>query len=156
MDLQATVVDRQLIQELVNRTAALLDDEKLEDWLALFDEGSTYELRAFSREIRKWMTWWKADRQTLAKQLKDVGQHVRDPASRRRIVGTPVIRIDGERAHAVSPFAIYRTTPDGQSSLYMVGRYEDEIVKKSGAWLYELHRAVADTRLLESFTHVPI
>src|SRR5688572_19493365 len=119
MDLQAIAFEQQLIQELVNRTASLLDDENLEGWLSLFDERSTYELCAYSREIRKWMTWWKSDRETLAKQLKDVSQHVRDLASRRRIVGMPLVQVDGENAHAVSPFAIYRTTPDGQSNLYL-------------------------------------
>jgi len=151
-----TIVDRLLIQELVNRTASLLDAEKLDDWLSLFDEDSAYELTAYSPEIRKWMTWWKSDRQALAKQLKDLGQHVRDPATRRRVVGAPLIDLDGNGAHAVSSFAIYRTMSDGQSSLYMVGRYEDDLVKKSSAWFYKLHRVVADTRLLDSFTHVPL
>ena len=64
--------------------------------------------------------------------------------------------LNGDRASAITPFAIYRTTPEGHSSLYMVGRYEDALIKKSGAWLYTLHRVITDTRLLESFTHIPI
>jgi 3-phenylpropionate/cinnamic acid dioxygenase small subunit len=150
------MADRLLIQDVVNRAAVLLDEEKLSAWLELFDEGSTYELCAYSSEIHKWMTWWKSDRETLAKQLKDVGQHVRDPATRRRVIGMPLVEIAGSEARALSSFSIYRTLPDGQSSLYMVGRYEDELVKKSGGWLYKVHRVVADTRLLESFTHIPI
>lgn len=150
------IVEKHAISELVHRTAALLDDEKLDEWLALFDEEAVYELCAYSPEIRKWMSWWKADRQTLAKQLSEVNQHIRDPASRRRVVGAPMIEMNGDRASAVSPFAVYRTAPDGQSGLYMVGRYEDLLVKKARSWIYASHRAIADTRMLESFTHIPI
>lgn len=150
------MLDRHAIHDLVHRTAALLDEENLDEWLNLFDENAAYELCAYSPEIRKWMSWWKSDRATLTRQLKEVDQHVRDPASRRRLVGAPRVELNGDRARAVSPFAVYRTTPEGQSSLYMVGRYEDALIKKSGAWLYTLHRAITDTRLLESFTHIPI
>ena len=155
-DLQAEIRDRLAIQDLVQRTATLLDDEKLDEWLELFDEESGYELCAYSTEIRRWMTWWKSDRLTLAQQLKDVNQHVRDPATRRRIVGTPMITFSGNSARAVSPFVIYRTTPDGQSSQYLVGRYDDEIVRKGSSWLYKTHKVIADTRVLDAFTHLPL
>lgn len=153
---KSDIADRFLVQELVTRAAVLLDEEKLGAWLELFDQDSMYELSAYSPEIRKWMTWWKSDRETLAKQLKDVSQHVRDPATRRRVIGIPLVEITGNQARAVASFSIYRTMPDGQSSLYMVGRYEDELTRKVGAWLYKSHRVITDTRLLESFTHIPI
>ncbi len=51
---------------------------------------------------------------------------------------------------------MYRTTRDGHSSLYMVGRYEDELINKSGTWLYTLHKVIADTRMLEKGTHIPV
>jgi len=148
--------DRQAICELLQSTAALLDEEKFDEWLALFDEHALYDLCAYSPEIRRSMSWWKCDRATLATQLKEVPQHVRDPARRRHIVGFPVLKLDGERASAVSSFAVYRTTPEGRTSVFIVGRYEDALVKKSGRWLYAAHRAIADTRMLDSFTHLPI
>lgn len=156
MDAQPYLLDRLAIQDFVHRSAALLDDEKLDEWIGLFDDNGTYELCAYSPEIRKWMIWWKSDRASLAAQLKEVNQHVRDPASRRRVVGTPMVEIRGDRARAVSPFAVYRTTPDGSTNLYLVGRYEDQLMKKSGVWLYVEHKAITDTRMLESFTHIPI
>jgi hypothetical protein len=38
----------------------------------------------------------------------------------------------------------------------MVGCYEDQLVKRDGAWLYSFHRVVADTRVLDAFTHIPV
>ena len=151
-----SIVEERSIQNLGYRAAVLLDEEKFEEWLKLFAEESEYELRAYSPEIGRWMTWWKSDRASLTKQLKEVNQHVRDPARRRRVVGAPIVELNGDRAQAVSSFAVYRTSPDGCSSLYIVGHYEDSFIKRSGTWFYKLRTVITDTRVLESFTHLPI
>jgi salicylate 5-hydroxylase small subunit len=141
---------------LVQRTAMLLDDEKFDDWLALFVSQGMYELAAYSTEIRRWMTWQLSDRQTLEKMLKDVDEHVRDPARRLHVVSVPLVELDDNQGRLTSHFSLFRTTPDGQSSLYMVGRYQDRIVRRAGTWLYAEHKVVVDTRMLDSFTHIPI
>lgn len=156
VDPQIAMVDRQAIQELVTQLAKLLDEENFDEWLKLFDAGGIYELSAYSPEIRKWMTWWKSDRAELSARLKQLKEHVRDPATRRHVVGGTVVELDGDRARAVSSFAVYRTEQDGQSKLYMVGRYEDVLIRKAGAWFYTLHKAIADTRTMEIGTHIPI
>jgi methanesulfonate monooxygenase small subunit len=150
------LAEREAIRDLVQRTAMLLDEEKFDDWVALFDGAGTYELTAYSPEIRRWMSWWHSDRPALEKMLKEVGQHVRDPARRRHVVGPAQVILGGEGAQVVSHFALYRTTPEGQSSLYMVGRYEDRVVNRSGSWLYAAHKVITDTRMLDAFTHIPV
>ena len=55
-----SIVEERSIQNLGYRAAVLLDEEKLEEWLKLFAEESEYELRAYSPEIGRWMTWWKS------------------------------------------------------------------------------------------------
>lgn len=141
---------------LVQRTAMLLDDERFDDWLALFDAAGTYELSAYSTEIRRWMTWQLSDRDALEKMFKEVHEHVRDPARRRHIIGIPLLELSGDVGRVTSSFSLFRTMPDGQSSLYMVGSYQDRVVKRSGAWLYAEHKVVADTRMLDTFTHIPV
>lgn len=150
------LLDREAVRELVQRTALALDEEKFDYWLDAFDAQGTYELSAYSTEIRKWMTWWQSDRAELERMLKDVKQHVRDPARRRHVVGPAVVTLEGDRATALAHFSIYRTLPEGQSSLYMVGRYEDKLVKRAGAWRYAVHKVIADTRMLDTFTHIPV
>ncbi|MBX9841518.1 MAG: nuclear transport factor 2 family protein [Xanthobacteraceae bacterium] len=148
--------DFHAVCELVQRTAMLLDEENFDDWLALFDDGGTYELSAYSSEIRRWMTWQLSDRDALEKMLGDVEEHVRDPARRRHVVSVPLASLDADRGRATSHFSLFRTTPDGQSSLYLVGRYEDHIVKRDGVWRYSAHKVVLDTRVLDTFTHIPV
>jgi 3-phenylpropionate/cinnamic acid dioxygenase small subunit len=150
------LADIEAVRELVLRTAILLDDEKFEAWIDLFDATGTYEMAAYSTEIRRWMTWQLSDRDTLAQMLKDVEEHVRDDTKRRHVVSTPLVELDGERARVTSHFSLFRTSLEGHSSLYMVGCYEDQVVKRSDAWLYASHKVVIDTRMLDSFTHVPV
>jgi salicylate 5-hydroxylase small subunit len=154
--MSADLMDIEAARELIQRTAMLLDDEKLDAWVELFDAQGTYQLSAYSTEIRRWMTWQLSDRETLQKMLKEVDEHVRDPARRRHVVGFPIVELDGDRGHVTSHFSLYRTTPEGQSSLYMVGRYDDHIVKRSGSWLYAAHKVIVDTRMLDTFTHIPV
>jgi 3-phenylpropionate/cinnamic acid dioxygenase small subunit len=150
------MTEREAARELIQRTAMALDTEDFDAWVKLFDENGLYELTAYSSEIRRWMTWQSSDKATLDKLLKEVDEHVRDTAKRRHIVGMPLVEITGDQGHVRSNFSLFRTLPDGQSSLYMVGQYDDHIVKRSGAWLYAVHKVITDTRVLESFTHVPI
>ena len=154
--MSASAMDIEAARELIQRTAMLLDDEKLDAWVELFDAQGTYELSAYSTEIRRWMTWQLSDRETLQKMLNEVDEHVRDPARRRHIVGFPLVELDGDQGRVTSHFSLFRTSPEGQSSLYMVGRYDDRIVKRSGSWLYAAHKVIIDTRMLDTFTHIPV
>jgi 3-phenylpropionate/cinnamic acid dioxygenase small subunit len=154
--MSAEPADLEAARELVQRTAMLLDDEKFDAWVDLFDAQGTYELSAYSTEIRRWMTWQLSDRDALKKMLEDVDEHVRDPARRRHIVGIPLVDLGGDHGRVRSHFSLFRTSPEGQSSLYMVGCYDDRIVKRSGSWLYAAHKVIVDTRMLDSFTHTPV
>jgi 3-phenylpropionate/cinnamic acid dioxygenase small subunit len=154
--MSAGTADLEAARELIQRTAMLLDNEKFDSWVRLFDTDGTYELSAYSSEIRRWMTWQHSDRETLEKMLKDVDEHVRDPARRRHVVGIPLVEFDGGYGRVRSHFSLFRTSPEGQSSLYMVGSYDDRIVKRSGSWLYATHKVVVDTRMLDTFTHIPV
>jgi 3-phenylpropionate/cinnamic acid dioxygenase small subunit len=149
--------DLEAIRSVVQRTAALLDTEQFGEWISLFDAEGSYELAAYSTEIRRWMTWQLSDRPTLEQMLSEVGEHVRDPARRRHVVGMPLVEFtDNGGARATTSFSLFRTTPEGASSLYIVGSYEDQFVKRDGAWRYAFHRVVADTRVLDAFTHIPV
>ncbi len=157
MDKSATLIDIVQVHRLVQQTANLLDKEDLDGWLALFDGQGSYEISSYSPELRRPQQWWLSDLASLTKTLAEVRQHVRDPARRRHVVGAGVVAIEEGVARVESPFSIYRTTPQGDSSLYVVGCYEDVLVRSTeGEWRYQLHRAVLDTRVLDAFTHLPL
>lgn len=148
--------DKAAIFDLIRTTAARLDMEALDDWLTLFAPESHYEIMAYGPEIQADMSWWHSDRGELEKVLAEAKQHVRDPGKRLHLVTPISAEVSGNRATALSHFAIIRTDPEGDSAVYAAGRYEDELVKQGGRWLYESHKAVLDTRKLEPFTHLPL
>ena len=152
----ATLLTRQAIQDLVQNTAALLDQENLDEWLALFAEESEYKLTAYSSELRKPMTWWKSTRKELEKLLMEVQQHVRDPARRFHLVSPSRVELNGKRAQVTSSFAIFRTLPSGETKFYAVGRYEDQVIQSDERWLYTSHLVYAETRSLDALTHLPL
>ena len=144
------------IFQLIRNTAAQLDDENLNDWLDLFAPESRYEIMAYGPEIRADMSWWNSNRAELEKILAEAKQHVRDPGQRLHLVTPVSANLSGDRATALSHFAIMRADPDGNSAVYAAGRHDDAFVKRNGHWLYEVHCAVLDTRNLEPFTHLPL
>ncbi len=150
------LIEKDAVREHIVRTARLLDEEALEDWLALFSEDGVYEIRAYATEIRADTVWWRSTRAELSAILAEARDHVRDPARRLHLVSPVSVEVSADRAEALSHFQIVRTDPDGASSLYVAGRYADALVKTGGRWLYERHRAVLDTRMLDSFTHLPL
>lgn len=157
MDGQLTLMDELHAQRLVQQTADFLDREDLDAWLELFDSQGCYEITSYSRELGRPQLWWQSDFAALTRILAEIPQHVRDPARRRHIVGAGVATIEDGQARVESPFSIYRTLPQGESSLYVVGRYEDTLVRDAaGKWRYRRHRAVLDTRVLSAFTHLPL
>lgn len=152
----SVITEIEAIRFLIARTASLLDEEDFESWVALFAGDGTYEMSAYSTEIRRWMTWQLSDKSTLASMLGDVKEHVRDQAKRRHVMGFPQVEVDGAVATATAAFSLFRTSPEGQTSLYMVGSYEDRLVKSGRTWLYREHKVIIDTRMLDMFTHVPV
>lgn len=155
-DLASQAPGVRAIQELVQVTARLLDEENFQEWLKLFDSGAYYELRAHSTEIRQDMSWWKSDRAALEKIIDEISRHVRDPARRLHIVSPPLLYTSSGQVLGISNFAIFRTTPDGVTTVYAVGYYEDSFVERDSGWMYSVHKAVLHTRLLEVPTHVPL
>jgi 3-phenylpropionate/cinnamic acid dioxygenase small subunit len=145
------------VQNVIQQTASLLDAEDLNAWLGLFDATGEYLITAHSTELQRTLTWWKADHETLRKTLAEVPRHVRDPARRLRVVSPAVLRMEDGKIHGVSRFAVFRTTPQGASTLYVVGRYRDTFVQsEDGLWRYSQHHVDLDTRMMDAFTHLPL
>ena len=155
-DPMSAAIEKESIFDLIRATAARLDDEALAEWLAVFAPGAGYEITTYGPEIGSEMAWWRSNRDELATILGEAKEHVRDPGKRLHLITPISAEISGNGATALSHFAIVRTDPAGKSAIYAAGRYEDRFIKADGHWLYEQHRVVLDTRMLEPFTHLPL
>lgn len=167
--------------ELVARTALALDDEDFTGFLALCTADFRYEVRTWSPELRKWMTWLAQSRSELEALLAALPEHLRRRGRLLRQLGPTIVDADvpepgAERAgaagagalRATTSFAIFHTDPDGRTRLWVVGRYRDRIVVgaagaggnegpagATGARLAS-REVVLDTRDLGIGSHVPI
>ena len=57
------------VQQFIQRTAALLNAEKLSEWLEQFHSDGLYEITAYSTELGKELAWWKQELPLLQKTI---------------------------------------------------------------------------------------
>ncbi len=60
------------------------------------------------------------------------------------LMSNEVIEVDGERATARSRWFFIVTGEDGAPRLLLAGRYEDELVREGGRWLFARRAAYGD------------
>lgn len=149
-------VQKEKIFNFVRLTAARLDEEALDLWLQMFAPISSYQIATSSPEIGTDMSWWNSNQDELKKIITEVSDHVRDRAKRLHLLTPISAEINDDHASVLTHFTIFRTETDGRSSLYLTGRYNDELLKINGEWYYETHNVKLDTRILEPFTHLPL
>lgn len=147
--------EKETIRDLLQAAAWLLDTEAFNEWINLFAEEASYEVRAYSTEIGVEMSWMNLKKDELKAMLEQVPEHLRDLAQRLHFVSPVKLDIQEREAKSLSSFAIFRTTQEGISHCYAVGRYEDTLVKSNGAWRFLQRKVLLHTRVLEIATHVP-
>lgn len=143
----------------VRRSCVLLDEERFEDWVGLFDEDALYRITAHSPEIRKTMVWLELDRDGLADLVSRLRFHLRKPGRRTRLA--TVMEADpppaDERAvDCLTRVAVYETDEKGRTQLWCVASYRDRWVLADGG--LALSRRVVDmeTRVLDTGSLTPV
>jgi methanesulfonate monooxygenase small subunit len=145
---------RDRIRELIRTASRLQDSESFEEWAALFSEGGVYEVHAFSPEINRQMTWMRASRSQLEQLFKEMDNHVCEHAKRAHLVMEIHLDVTGERAAALSRFAVFKTNQRGETQIFAVGQYQDELTCESGQWRFEKRQVLLDTRMFDVFPHM--
>ena len=148
--------EREAVRGLIARSGRLLDDEAFDAYVDLFTPEGEYVMKGYSPEIGRETTWLSADREELSRLLEELAEHVRDPATRVHLVSVDEMDLNGEAATAISTFVVVRTDRRGESALYAVGRYEDELVRRDGAWRLDRRTVRVQTRMLPTPTPTPI
>jgi len=141
--------------------AASLDEERFDDWVALFDaQNCTYEV--LSRENRDlglpapimgcYTHGMVRDR--VAMLVKGVLTYRRDKLLRQ--VTNLRVRRDGVLLRINANLVVYRSDEEGVSSLYMVARYEAEVAEAAGRLLIRRMAVVVDSFGIDTMLAVPL
>jgi len=145
---------REEIQALIRRTCWLLDKEDFAAWLETFEDTGTYEVVAYSPEIKREMCWLRGTRNEMQTLFKERPNHVREDARRAHMIMEIDLTVDAGAASAMSRFTIFKTNQRGETQVYAVGVYEDRLSDASGAWKFSKRRVVLDTRMFDVFPHM--
>jgi len=148
-------------QAFIHEYAASLDEERFDDWVALFDtEACTYEV--LSRENRDlglpapimgcYTHGMVRDR--VAMLVKGVLTYRRDKLLR-QVTNLRVQRDDG-LLRLKAGLVVYRSDEEGVSSLYMVARYEAEVAETAGRLLIRRMAVVVDSFGIDTMLAVPL
>lgn len=148
------------IQLLVETYARLLDADRLEDWLMLFDEHCHYEI--MSREN-------VAQNLPLSLMLCDNKDMLMDRVMSLREANIYNIHFDrhvlsflqmeaagnGQYEAGLS-YALFQSNQEGETRLFSVGRYEMRLIRKDDAWRFTRVRVVVDTGAILTLLATPI
>jgi len=159
MSMSATQTDlRHAVYDLLETYGRLLDEDRLEDWVELFAEDCRYEI--VSRENRE-------QNLPLSLMLCDNKDMLRDRIMSLReaniynlhrdchVIG--LIRVEaGERLAASAPYALFQSTPEGDSRLFSVGRYGLELVAAGERLAIRSLLVVVDTGAIPTLLATPI
>ena len=154
MTVNVSSFTRAEIEEFLITEAALLDEWRLEEWLALMAPDVRYlvpPLDAPDADHRDTLFLIADDRRTLAsrvRQLLSGTTWAENPRSRTRrlITNVRLLTVDGDEARITANFAVWRFQHE-QSDVY-VGQYRHVLVRGASGLLFRERRAVLDLETL--------
>lgn len=156
----------QIVRDTIYRATLLLDDEKWEEWLELCDSSFLYDIKAWSPEINRDMTYLHASKHDLESLIRLLPKHNTDhsPLTRHTSVYSVAVSEDGVTATATSSIVIFQHLLDGtnshidsgESRLFLVGKYHDTLRVGNGTARFINREVRLANRRLDKGSHWPL
>ena len=146
--------------DLLADYARRLDEDRLEDWLDLFDEGAGYRILTRENESRglplplmlcenKAML---ADRVVSLRNANIYNIHFD-----RHVVGLPLLSAAADGGLALEAgFAVYQTDVEGRSRLFAVGCYRSRLGGPADALRFRDQTVLLDTAAIPTLLSTPL
>ncbi len=133
MPITGTADDREEIRELYARYAFTIDHGPYEDWVKCFTPDGVFDSPRMGRHeghegLRKFTAMYK---------------HSAGDALVRHMITNVTFRIEGDRAMG-GCYLNYYHVKGGKATLEALGRYQDELRKVDGEWLFQYRRVYID------------
>jgi anthranilate 1,2-dioxygenase small subunit len=151
---------REAMTALMAEYGMAIDEDRLEDWVELFDEACDY--RVVTREnvvqgLPNVLMW--CDNKDMLRDRIDSYRNVNEYNLHydRHVLGP--LRFTEKKADAWSfevSYSLFQTTLEGESRLFSVGRYAVEAVLQKDKALLKTVTVVADTGQIPSLLATPI
>jgi p-cumate 2,3-dioxygenase beta subunit len=142
------------VEDFLFREAALLDEWRLDEWLALFETDATYEVPTTDRpnadpHRSQYYVWDNYELLSArVKRLKSKHAHAENPHSRTRrlVTNVRVGEASGSSLPVQAAFLIYKIR-DGNVDQF-VGRYEHVLAANGDGLRFRRRRAVLELEVL--------
>ncbi|HEY5210236.1 MAG TPA: aromatic-ring-hydroxylating dioxygenase subunit beta [Pseudolabrys sp.] len=151
---------RTLVETLQARYVATIDDDRLEEWPALFTDPCRYEIIS-AENVEQDMplgVFFADSRAMLNDRVASLRRaNIYESQRYRHLVSSTLIL--GEENHLVRArmnFLVVRIMLDGDMRLFMSGRYLDTIDLAGPAPLFREKRVVFDNRRIDTLLALPI
>jgi anthranilate 1,2-dioxygenase small subunit len=151
---------REALGDVMAQYALSIDENRLEDWVELFDEGCDY--RVVTREnveqgLPNVLMW--CDNKNMLRDRVESYRHVNlyNPHYDRHVIGP--LRIIGNDASIwrfEASYSLFQTNLEGESRLFSIGRYRVEARVRGAAAKLKAVTVIADTGLVPSLLATPI
>ena len=133
--MSSVLEDKEAIRDLLTRYCLHIDAGRYEEWVGCFTPDGVFDSPILGR-------WQGADklRQFTQRYREWTGAH-----QPRHCVMNVLIEVEGERASAEC-YLLMTHAAQGKTELVISGRYEDQIAKIDGQWLFKERKVLPDTR----------
>jgi len=127
--------EKDAIRELIARYCFLIDAAQYDEWAQTFDEDAVFEVRGMFKF---------EGRAAIREFANHIPKNAQGKPGMKHCTLNQIIEVSGERAKATCYLLLIR---DGTPlHVDIAGRYEDELVKRGGRWLFSQRVAHFDYR----------
>ena len=133
MPMTGTTDDREQIRELYSRYAFTIDHGPYEDWVKCFTTDGVFESPRLGRH----------EGQDALRKFTVMYKNSTGDAHVRHMMTNVTFRVEGDRAMG-GCYLTYYHVKSGKATLEALGRYQDELRKVNGEWLFQYRRVYID------------
>lgn len=155
-----SIEERLAVEDLYAEYTAAIDDARYEDWLALFDEPSTYRIvprENYDAGLPLALVLCETkdmlrDRIVALREANEYAIHT----DRHLLSGIRIRGRDGARLKVEADYAVYHSNSEGEASLFAVGLYRDEVLLRDGRALFSAKTVIMDNSCVPHAISTPI
>jgi len=127
--------DKEEIRDLITRYCLYIDSGRYDEWVRCFTDDGVFDSPILGR--------WQG--KTALRQFTEKYRAWTGAAQPRHCVMNVLINVEG--SHATGECYLLMThAAEGKTELIISGRYEDQIEKVNGKWLFKERKVRPDTR----------
>jgi anthranilate 1,2-dioxygenase small subunit len=140
--------------------ARCIDDDRLEEWPAFFDDPCTYRITTAAnyREGLEAGIVFASSHGMLVDRVSALREaNIYERHAYRHILGVPaILKEDGDRIHSETPFLVARIMRDGDTDIFATGRYLDVYRVRNGAVTIAERIVVCDSSRIDTLLALPL